>query len=662
MTAFTTFDSNLFYTTANNGTKLGSFTSTGSYAEIGSFELSDGTAVSPAYGFAFGPDGQAYVNKQDSLYKIIDITSDQKVIVDPIGTFSGGVQTHSLDVAPDQKMVALGLNGILYEINLSDATTTAIATTRVGGVGGNTISQTMDIVFDQNGDLFAVDGAGKIYFVDVGNLDTTGSTTYADATLLGTKSGAMGLAASNSGKLYASNFGSNEWYEISISGAPPTSLNIDNTVSSGATNPHGGDQWISYSGWNLGTTNSTTSTSSSGGGDAAPVTIAPPVDTTPTDPAPVDTTPTDPAPAGTNTQPTDSDNDGLREVVTANDGTTVDGNRDGIADAEQTEVAGLRLINDGAQGSDYGAISIGNGLQLDAVTLTSASSDNTFAVTTRGGGTLAVTTPTGISNAFAGVVSFNVSGVEPGGSTTATITFPTGLPANGDAVYLRFNYNTNQFEEYVDAQGNPLYSFVDQNGDGTPDAVVLQLTDGDPQWDGDGVANGTIVDPGFLGNGQRSFIGTKKGDEIIGNILANEIEGNAGNDWLHGDQGDDILRGGKGKDRLHGGAGADLIIGGKKWRDYIVYLNSQESTIDRPDTVKFHRNDRFDFRSFDGDSANDGRQSLKYIGDGNFSGSAGELRKTSTGLEADTTGDMTADFVVNFFGKTNFFSSEHILL
>ena len=362
-----------------------------------------------------------------------------------------------------------------------------------------------------------------------------------------------------------------------------------------------------------------------------------------TPPAVVDNTPADPAPAGTNIQPTDDDGDGLKEVVTASDGTTVDGNRDGIPDAEQTEVAGLRLINNGAVGSDYGAISIGNGLQLAAVTLTSVSSDNTLAVTTRGGGTVAVTTPTGISNAFAGVVSFDVSGVEPGGSTTATISFPSGLAANGDLAYLRFNYNTNRFEDYVDAQGNPLYSFQDSNGDGTPDAVVLQLVDGDPQWDGDGIANGTVVDPGFLGTGERSFSGTKRRDSLIGNVLANEIRGKAG------------------KDRLYGGLGADFITGGKD-ADRIIYYTADESSAGQTDTVKFGKKDRFQFRSFDGDSLTEGQQSLRYIGKKAFTGAAGELRFTGSGLQADTTGDGQADFVVNFAKATPWFSEANILL
>ena len=386
------------------------------------------------------------------------------------------------------------------------------------------------------------------------------------------------------------------------------------------------------------TNNSTVSSSSGGGGggggddtgsEATPNLVA-------------DNTPIDPAPAATNIQSTDYDNDGLREVVIASDGNFVDGNRDGIPDAEQSQIAGLRMINNGALASDYGSISIGNGLQLAAVSLTSAGSENTLPVTTRGGGTLAVTTPDGISNAFAGVVSFNVSGVAPGGKSTATITFPTGLAVNRDLAYLRFNYNSNRFEDYVDALGYPLYSFVDQNGDGSPDAVVLQLVDGDPQWDGDGIANGTVVDPGFLGIGQRSFTGTKRSDSLIGNVLANEIRGKAG------------------KDRLYGDRGADFITAGKH-ADLIIYYAADESSADQPDTVKFGKKDRFHFRSFDGDSLTEGRQSPRYIGNKAFTSTAGELRFARGRLLADTTGDGQADFAVNFAKAIPWFSESNLI-
>jgi hypothetical protein len=371
------------------------------------------------------------------------------------------------------------------------------------------------------------------------------------------------------------------------------------------------------------------------------------------DTTPTDNTPTDPAPAGTNIQPTDDDGDGLREVVTASDGTTVDGNRDGTADAEQTEVAGLRLINDGAVGSDYGAVQVSAGTQLSAVTLISPNPETgVLAVTGRNGTTTLVALPSGISNNFAGAVAFDVSGLEIGGSTSTTISLPTGLSVDpSNSAYMRFNYLTNQFEEYVDAQGSPLYSFQDSNGDGTPDAVVLQLVDGDPQWDGDGVANGSVVDPGFLGNGQRNFTGTKRSDTLTGNVLANTMNGKAGRDWLQGDVGRDALFGGRDKDRLWGGLDADVINGGKD-SDRILYFSVDESTADQADTATFGKNDRFKFLGFDGDSVTDGQQSLRYIGKKAFSGSAGELRFTSSGLQADTTGDGQADFVVNFAKAT----------
>ena len=375
------------------------------------------------------------------------------------------------------------------------------------------------------------------------------------------------------------------------------------------------------------------------------------------------TTPVDPAPAGTNIQPTDADNDGLREVVTASDGTTVDGNRDGIADALQGEVAGLRLINDGAVGSDYGAVQVSAGTQLAAVTLIAPDTETgALTMTARDGSSVVVAPPTGITNSFAGAVAFNVQGVTPGGSTSTTINLPTGLVVDlVKSAYMRLNYLTNQLEEYVDAQGNPLYSFQDTNGDGTPDAVVLQLVDGDPQWDGDAEANGTIVDPGFLGSGQRNFNGTKRQDTLIGNVLGNSMNGLAGRDWLQGDTGRDVLKGGKDKDRLWGGQGTDEITGGKD-ADRILYYAAEESTAEQADTVKFGKKDRFQFRSFDGDSITEGQQSLRYIGKKAFTGTAGELRFTGSGLQADTTGDGQADFVVNFTRSTPWFSEANILI
>lgn len=369
------------------------------------------------------------------------------------------------------------------------------------------------------------------------------------------------------------------------------------------------------------------------------------------EPAPaqlIDNTPTDPAPGGTNFQPTDADGDGLREVVTAADGTSVDGNRDGIPDADQSQVAGLRLINDGARGSDFGAISVAEGIQLQAVTLTEPATDGSIPVTARGGGTVVTSTPAGITNVFAGVISFTAAGVTPGGTTQATISLPTGLGhsalgGGSGTAYLRFNYDTNRFEDFVDVSGNTLYTFVDSDGDGNIDAVNLTLTDGDSRWDGDGVANGVVVDPGFLAIGLRDIVGTKRKDALTGNLLANVIRGRMGND------------------RLWGGLGADHITGGQD-RDRILYTAADESTPSQSDTVFFGMSDRFIFKSFDGDALTEGQQSLRYIGKKGFSGSAGELRYSGSGLLADTTGDGQADFAVSFAKATPWFSEANLTI
>ena len=357
---------------------------------------------------------------------------------------------------------------------------------------------------------------------------------------------------------------------------------------------------------------------------------------------PTNNTPADPAPAGTNIQLTDTDGDGLREVITAPNGSIIDGNRDGVPDSEQTDVAGLRLINDGASGSDYGALVVSPDVRLSAVTLTSPAEDGTIPVTVRGGGTVATTTPDGITNAFAGVMSFNVSGITPGGSTQATISLPTGLQTGTGNAYVRFNYITNRFEDYLDSSGNPLYSFVDLDGDGIVDAVNLTLIDGDPSWDGDGEANGTVIDPGFLAVGERDFSGGKRKDMLTGNILANRLNGHKGNDWLQG------------------GLGADLIIGGKG-KDSYVYNSADESTPSQRDTVKFGKGDRFIFSTFDGDTTTEGHQKLTFIGKNDYSGTAGELRATRSLLEADLDGDRISDIAINIQGNT-LISSSHLLL
>ena len=296
------------------------------------------------------------------------------------------------------------------------------------------------------------------------------------------------------------------------------------------------------------------------------------------EPSPIpstDPTPADTAPLATDVQTSDDDGDGLKEVITAADGELIDGNRDGIADAEQSDVIGLRMINEGAVSTDYGSLETDPGISFNAIsflnptepatgTTGKASKPETYAVTTSDGQTQNTTIPSGINNAFAGLLAFTVSGLKNGGKTSTSISLPKGLNnLNSDRLaYLRFNYATNRFEDFVDKNGTPLYSLQDSDGNGQFDSVVLQLIDGDAAWDGDGIANGSVIDPGFLATGDRTLLGNRKANTLQGNVLANTLQGKNGSDTLLGDLGNDTLIGNRKRDRLYGGEGEDILMGG----------------------------------------------------------------------------------------------------
>ena len=369
--------------------------------------------------------------------------------------------------------------------------------------------------------------------------------------------------------------------------------------------------------------------------------------------------PADPAPAGTNIQPTDDDGDGLREVTFAADDYGVDGNRDRVLDAEQGQVAGLRLINDGARYSDYGALVVSGDVALRGVTLLPTAADGSVAVTLADGSTLNAALPSGISNTFAGYLAFEIAGLTPGGTTEALIYLPVGYSGGGSA-YIRFNYATGRFEDYRDAEGNRLYDFTDTDGDGFVDAITLTLTDGDAQWDGDGVANGSIVDPGYVASGATEIIGDKRKNLLQGNILANNIRGLGRADRLVGDLGDDILDGGRGADWINGGEGADILIGGRG-RDRFYYAALNESTVLRSDTLQLDRRDRIDLRDLDANAKIEGNQAFRFIADAEFSGQAGELRYFQSSLLADVDGDQVVDFALNLLSN-HAFSANRLML
>lgn len=358
----------------------------------------------------------------------------------------------------------------------------------------------------------------------------------------------------------------------------------------------------------------------------------------------VSRTPADNVPEGVTVQAIDSDGDGLREAVRDQDGRIIDGNRDGIADAEQAQVTALRLIGDGAFSTDYGAVAVTAGLILSDTQCITPSENGRFNVIARDGGTVEAALPYGVSDNFIGAVSFTVSGIATGATTRATIHLPSGLDQNPNT-YVRFNYLTNQFEDYTEAQGKPLYALIDSNRDGTTDAIQLTLTDGDLRWDRDGVANGIIEDPGFAASAERVIRGERANDELTGNVLANTLIGRQGNDVLIGDLGNDRIRGGAGNDLLLGGRGSDTLKGGPG-NDRYVFEQASDSAPGLRDRVYFGQGDRFDLRAIDANIKLDGQQTFQFINNAAFTGIAGELRVSRSVLQADLNGDAVADFSV----------------
>lgn len=141
--------------------------------------------------------------------------------------------------------------------------------------------------------------------------------------------------------------------------------------------------------------------------------------------------PADIVASGTVVQVTDDDLDGLREGIVTPDGYGVDGNRDGILDAEQRQVAGIRLLNDGSRYSDFGALVVTGDLSLHGVNLIPADSDGAIPVNLADGSTVLTQLPTGLANTFAGALSFEVGGLAAGSTAEALIYLPVGYSGAG---------------------------------------------------------------------------------------------------------------------------------------------------------------------------------------------------------------------------------------
>lgn len=167
-----------------------------------------------------------------------------------------------------------------------------------------------------------------------------------------------------------------------------------------------------------------------------------------------------------------ADNDGVSDAIENAGPNGGDANHDGTPDSQQGNVATLPDLY-----HQYVTLEVPPGNELVGVT----AMDNPVPSVPLNAGGKPVVFP-------AGLYSFSVDNVSPGSVVAVTLRLPAGTRANAYFKYGR--QNGSLFPSW--------YLFDFQNGTGAElhsDRVVLHLRDGG-RGDGDGVANGRIVDPG----------------------------------------------------------------------------------------------------------------------------------------------------------------------
>lgn len=202
--------------------------------------------------------------------------------------------------------------------------------------------------------------------------------------------------------------------------------------------------------------------------------------------------------------------------------------------------------------------------------------------------------------------------------------------------------------DYMDGgKGNDIY-FVDNVGD-----QVVEVANGG--------ANDKVYATISYALGENIETLTLAGDAGIngtGNTLANFLFGNAGAN---------VLDGGAGNDTIRGGAGADMLTGGSG-KDVFQFLAASDSTTGAMDHITdfVHGQDRLSFSSIDARAGTSSNDSFKFIGSGDFSHKAGELRYEThdryTLVQGDTNGDGIADFSVSLDGYMGSLKSADFVL
>jgi len=191
---------------------------------------------------------------------------------------------------------------------------------------------------------------------------------------------------------------------------------------------------------------------------------------------------------------------------------------------------------------------------------------------------------------------------------------------------------------------------------GASSATTLEIdTDGDEDADYALALIGTNQVIEETSAGSRIF--RKAADQILnGNDTSQTLNGGNGNDTLNGLAGNDTLNGGYGNDTLNGGDGNDVLVGGRGSNQLAGGAGNDTfkfSALGGEDEESFNTitdfatGDKIDLSAVDANVNLAGDQAFVFVGSGNFTGAAGELRYDGYGtVSGNVDGDIYADFSI----------------
>ncbi len=172
----------------------------------------------------------------------------------------------------------------------------------------------------------------------------------------------------------------------------------------------------------------------------------------------------------------------------------------------------------------------------------------------------------------------------------------------------------------------------------------------------------------FIGGAARVGTGNELDNVIHGSSSSNILSGLAGADTIRGGGGRDTIDGGDGADLLDGGLGKDTLTGGSG-RDVFQFRDDDFGTTralaDVITDFSQADNERIQLSLVDANTVATNDQAFTWIGNGAFTGVAGQLHYAQAGgntyVEGDTNGDGTADFVIALTGIVNLAAGDFAL-